>query len=171
MKHIFIFLFVLTFFPVFSQTLSPVVIASGGGEGNVAGTKFYYTVGETVITTVSNPTNSLTQGFHQPSYIISGLLDTERDLKGSFSVYPSPAIETIWYGFEFPKQGTVKVFLTDAIGRLVATLLTESNYVSGKTVNSFNCKDYAAGNYYVTAHFTTTSGEKNQLTKKIQIIN
>ncbi|MFN0048623.1 MAG: T9SS type A sorting domain-containing protein [Cytophagales bacterium] len=47
-----------------SSTLSPSVLASGGGYGAAASANLSWTVGETVVFT-SSPTPNLTQGFHQ----------------------------------------------------------------------------------------------------------
>ncbi|QQS30849.1 MAG: hypothetical protein IPM47_07970 [Sphingobacteriales bacterium] len=50
----------------FAQSLSPQVVASGGGYGTGGGYTLSYTVGEPVIATLSGGSNILTQGFHQP---------------------------------------------------------------------------------------------------------
>jgi gliding motility-associated-like protein len=57
----------------YSQSLSPQVINSAGGSGTVGtGTtavQVYYNIGEPVINTIGNGTNSLTQGFLQPDVL------------------------------------------------------------------------------------------------------
>jgi hypothetical protein len=52
--------------PFFAQTLSPSVIASAGNSFSSAQFSLDYTLGETFVTTLSNESNILTQGFHQP---------------------------------------------------------------------------------------------------------
>jgi hypothetical protein len=51
---------------LFSQQLTPTVIASAGASFQSSEFSLDYTLGETFITTLSNGTNTLTQGFHQP---------------------------------------------------------------------------------------------------------
>lgn len=50
-----------------AQSLSPVVIASGGSTYTAGGYSLDFTVGETLTATLSGGSNIVTQGFHQPS--------------------------------------------------------------------------------------------------------
>ena len=65
--------------PFFAQSLSPSVIASAGSSFTSAQFSMDYTLGETFVTTLSNGSNILTQGFHQPQagVIVEGCLDPE----------------------------------------------------------------------------------------------
>jgi len=71
MKNIFVVLFIGTLNLVYSQTITPSVINSGGSANNVTinGNPVIYTdnIGEAIIATGSNGTNILTQGFLQPN--------------------------------------------------------------------------------------------------------
>ncbi len=49
-----------------SQTLSPKVISTAGNEYNSASFSWSWTMGETIIPTIQNGSNMLTQGFQQP---------------------------------------------------------------------------------------------------------
>lgn len=49
-----------------AQSLSPQVIASGGNSLSGGGYTLDFTIGETIITTLSTGNSILTQGFHQP---------------------------------------------------------------------------------------------------------
>lgn len=69
MKKSIAILLSLFFTMVKSQVSVPIqVINSAGGGGSVGGTgvEVYYNIGETVISTISNPFNKITQGFLQP---------------------------------------------------------------------------------------------------------
>lgn len=72
MKNFF-YLFIIISFGLHSQSLSPQVINSAGGTGSVgSGTnaiQIYYNIGEPIVTTVTNGTNILTQGFLQPDIV------------------------------------------------------------------------------------------------------
>lgn len=66
----------------YSQSISPQVINSAGGGGPVGstGVEVYYNIGETMITTIGNGTNFITQGFLQP------------DIVGDFGLVATPFI-------------------------------------------------------------------------------
>lgn len=49
-----------------SQTVSPFVINTCGGEGSTGGITLTYNIGETFVSTIDNGTNIITQGFLQP---------------------------------------------------------------------------------------------------------
>ena len=153
-----------------AQTLSPQVVASGGNFISSSAGSVSYTVGEPVTTTISGGGNYLTQGFQQPTDIVNGLLDMDKEAFGSFSVYPVPAIEKLWFGYEFPATGQVTVELYNTLGQKLDYTLTES-YESGKVVHSFDCTPYAAGQYFITATFTAADNTKSILSKKFIIIN
>jgi gliding motility-associated-like protein len=68
-------LIIICCFKIQSQTISPSVINSAGG-GGVVGTstvEVYYNIGEPIVSTVSNGSNVITQGFLQPDVV--GSLD------------------------------------------------------------------------------------------------
>lgn len=70
MKFFYIILSIAICYNTFSQSIKPAVINSAGGSGSVGtGTvavDLIYNIGEPIITTISNNTNDLTQGFLQP---------------------------------------------------------------------------------------------------------
>ncbi len=51
-----------------AQSIEPFVINTTGGSGSTGGVSLYFNVGEPVISTISNGTNVITQGFLQPAY-------------------------------------------------------------------------------------------------------
>jgi len=65
-----LFVFVLLATASGAQQLTPTVIASAGASFQAATFSIDYTLGETFITTLSNGSNILTQGFHQPSVTV-----------------------------------------------------------------------------------------------------
>lgn len=60
-----------TFIPCLlqAQSLSPTVVASGGGQGTLGGALVEWTVGEPVVTTFAVGGTRLTQGFHQAEVV------------------------------------------------------------------------------------------------------
>lgn len=71
MKSIFSIIFIMCFATVFSQSITPQVINSAGGGGQIgaSGIEVYYNIGEPIVATINNGTNVITQGFLQPDII------------------------------------------------------------------------------------------------------
>ena len=156
-----------------AQMLTPQVLSTTGAYSAVGGYSLSYTVGEMAAIetfTASGGSTILTQGFEQPQDVLIGLLEISRDVNGTFIVYPNPATDHLWFGYEFDERGEVAVSLYDVTGRKLDYTYSES-YESGKAVHSFDCTAYASGNYVLVAKFTTHSGLVNQLSRKFQIIN
>jgi hypothetical protein len=153
-----------------AQSIAPQVIASGGNFISSSAGSISYTIGEAVTPTLSGGGHILTQGFQQPTDIVNGLLEIDKEAFGSFSVYPIPAVDKLWFGYEFPTQGLVKVELYNTLGQKLDFTITEA-YESGKVIHSFDCTPYAAGQYILSATFTTSANEQNILSKQFIIIN
>lgn len=173
-----IYLIVLSLFAavtVNSQMLTPTVIASAGGFATAAGPNAFtlsYTVGEMTMVETFNANNIwLTQGFQQPNDQLVGILDMVKDEYGSFVVYPNPAVDNVWYGFELPEAGRVSVGIFNVIGQNIGQLY-EGNYDSGKIIQQTNVSTLAAGLYMMTMNFISDRDNKEHvITKKFQVIN
>lgn len=104
----FLFLFALT-------SKSQSVIGSTGGKGSVGTMNIYYTVGETAITTITNDSTTLSQGFHQP-YLFTTALE-ETFLPGEVTVFPNPTASILQIQFEGIKLQNLSISLHDFAGR------------------------------------------------------
>ncbi len=70
MKRISLLIAILaTFINGYTQSISPVVIATSGDYFSTANYSISWTLGETLIETYSVPNQFLTQGFHQPQLL------------------------------------------------------------------------------------------------------
>ncbi len=173
MKKIFLFLSVVVAgFSLKAQQLTPTVIASTGGFSSNANGSISYTVGEmTMVQTFSANGNILTQGFQQPNDNVTGLIDLTKDEFGSFVVYPNPAVDNLWYGFQFPEEGKADIVLYDAIGQKISDVM-HTSYNNGKIVEQLNVSAYAAGLYILTINFVSNKdGKVHTTSKKFQVIN
>ncbi|HWB63106.1 MAG TPA: T9SS type A sorting domain-containing protein [Chitinophagales bacterium] len=164
---------VLLSFGLKAQSLTPTVIASTGGYSysSSAGVSLSYTVGEmTMVQTFSAGGNILTQGFQQPNDEVLGLIDVAQDNFGSFVVYPNPAVDNFWYGFQLPEAGRVSFVMTDMLGQKISEVYN-ANYDNGKIVEEANVSTLAAGVYFLTMNFTSAKDGKTHIaTKKIQVV-
>lgn len=156
-----------------AQSLSPQVISSTGGFSNNGGNgSLSYTVGEmTMVQTFSSGNVILTQGFQQPNDFTVGLLDITKDDFGSFVMYPNPAVDNMSYAFTFPESGNVKVAVVNNIGQTMSDVYN-SAYTNGKTVETLNVTNYAAGVYFMNLTFTgDKDGKVYTISKKFQVMN
>ncbi|MCW3126532.1 MAG: hypothetical protein JWO03_2190 [Bacteroidetes bacterium] len=154
---------------VHAQAVAPQVIASGGNYISSASGSISYTIGEAVTPTLAGGGHILTQGFQQPTDIVNGLLDIEKEAYGSFTVYPIPATDKLWFGYEFPTQGLVKIELYNTLGQKLDLSISEA-YESGKVVHSLDCTSYAAGQYILSATITTSDNDQKTLSKQFLIV-
>ena len=154
-----------------AQMLTPTVIASTGGFSSNANGSLSYTVGEmTMVQTFTANGNILTQGFQQPNDNVTGLIDLTQDEFGSFVVYPNPAVDNLWFGFQLPEAGKVQIALYDVIGQKISDVF-HTSYDNGKIVEQLNVSAYAAGVYMLTMNFVSDKdGKVHTSTKKFQVI-
>jgi hypothetical protein len=155
-----------------AQMLTPTVISSTGGFSSNANGSISYTVGEmTMVQTFSSGSNILTQGFQQPNDNILGLIDISAEDFGSFVVYPNPAVDNVWYGFQFPEPGKISVSVYNTLGQKISDVY-HAGYDTGKDVQQLNVSAYAAGVYFLTVDFTSQKdGKTHVISKKFQVIN
>jgi hypothetical protein len=168
---ILLFSFLLAASCMNAQSISRQVIASSGAYASAGGYSLSYTVGEmAAIQTLSAGSTILTQGFQQPNDITIGLLEIGQQANGTFVIYPVPAVDHLWFGYEFDERGEVEVTLHDITGRVLDFSLRE-NYTPGKVTHEFDCTPYASGHYVITAKYTSQNGQVKTISKKFQIIN
>jgi hypothetical protein len=157
---------------MYAQSLSPTVISSTGGFSSNANGSLSYTVGEmTMVQTFTAGGSILTQGFQQPNDNLVGLLDMTEDEFGSFAVYPNPAVDNLWFGFQFPEAGRIAIAVYDVLGQKMADVYN-GNYVNGKTTEGFQVGNYSAGSYFLSLTFTGDKDNRTRLiSKPFQVIN
>lgn len=155
-----------------AQSLAPTVISSTGGFSQNANGSLSYTVGEmTMVQTFSANGNILTQGFQQPNDNVVGLIDITQDEFGSFVVYPNPAVDNLFFGYQFPEEGKVNIKVYDAIGQLIGDI-HNNNYNNGKTVETYTVTNLAAGSYYMALTFVgNNTGKTHLVSKQFLVIN
>ena len=125
-----------------SQSLSPSVVAAGGGVSKFGDIELEWTLGESVIGQASTNNRLYTNGFHQP--IISRVKGVQ-DLvfNSAIRIYPNPVEDNLLVQFGIPNEGKVKLILTDIAGKLLQQKIIPGN--SSNAELSFN--KYAGGVY------------------------
>ena len=67
-RIVFLITLIIIKLQVFAQSILPYVLNSTGGEGSTGGVVMAFNIGEPLITTISDGTTTITQGFLQPDY-------------------------------------------------------------------------------------------------------
>ena len=129
------------FLGVQAQSINPSVVSSSGGHFVNASHQLSFTLGEPVIATYSNTSNSLTQGFHQTklSVISIGEILMETGIK----VYPNPVVEYI--NVETTNLGNdvwLNLYATDGKLLLHKKMLSPTEKI--------NMESFAEGTYLLT---------------------
>lgn len=155
MRNVFLIVLLAASVIVNAQSTEREVISSGGDFYSNSAGQLSITLGETVITTLSNGTNELTQGFQQTKTTIIGIEDYQTDFE--MNVFPNPVSE----------------FITIKIGEFkeniaLSILTVEGKIILNKTVDnlvtSLNMGGFSKGNYLLNVT------ENNKIIKTYKII-
>jgi hypothetical protein len=139
-----------------SAGLSAQEVISSQGDSYVnANNSLDFTIGETVVETVTDGANELTQGFHQTLLTITSVEDF--DVNYSVKIFPNPTAERVTLSIE--KYEGVTFYLFDIAGKL----LREEVLTAQKTV--VEVSDYAKGTYLLKL-----VGEESKKLKTFKII-
>ena len=98
---------------------SQSVIGSIGGGGMVGNMNINYTVGEAVINTTKNDSATLTQGFHQSSYVLTAIKETFA--AGAIKIFPNPTTSNLQIHLEVGEPKNISNSLYDELGRSIIT--------------------------------------------------
>ena len=124
------------------------VISANGGMATAAGAKVSWTIGETIVATVGDANNTLTQGFHQSKLTVTAINDIQ--IAGvEIKVYPNPTSDFVTVHFsKVMEKPTYMLF--DLSGRLIQQKNIES------TDAKIDMTSYAGGSYILKVN----SGQK-----------
>ncbi len=142
-------------------SINPSVTATTGNYFGTPGSlEVSYTVGEMTAVTTAGDVAALhiTQGFHQPEEMTTGLFE-QGEVPLGFYVYPNPTSGTVWLSYEMPEGGTAVITLTDLNGKTIETLRKQDD-TSGQNMEHFDVSRLSAGNYLLGLQFTTTGGKQ-----------
>ncbi len=105
-----------------AQSVTPEVISGAGGNFQSATHQISWTLGETVIETFNTAGNILTQGFHQPEILLTGLPDYEGN-SGEITAFPNPVRDRLSINFEGLPKGIYTLYISDIRGRRLSQQL------------------------------------------------
>ena len=134
-----ILLILLATLTAVSQNNQYVISATGNHFEN-SNLKIDYTVGETVISTISNDNIILTQGFHQPKYEITSIEKSEY-LNIKFKLFPNPTSDVLNIAIENADNQDLFIELYDISG----TLLLKKRIIN--STQNIDMKNYSSSIY------------------------
>ncbi len=143
-----------------AQTASPELISSAGDSFSNTSYRLDWSIGELVTETYTDAQYTLTQGFHQGTYIVSSV-DENPLLEYSITAFPNPTSDLITLTLKSPfegGEGDVLITVTDFSGKVLQTkqIHSESEQIS--------FSNYAKGTYSVIV------SQNNQFVKSFQIV-
>ena len=98
-----------------SVTAQEVIATQGDSYSNTIGS-IDFTVGEVVINTGTDGSNSITQGFHQSNWKFVGVEDHASSYE--ITIFPNPTAEVL--NIKTSKFENLSYMLYDALGKLIA---------------------------------------------------
>jgi hypothetical protein len=149
----------LAVFTANAQTTSPELVSSAGDSFNNTSYQLDWSIGELQTETYAGSQNTLTQGFHQGTYIITGI-DENPLLKFSVTAFPNPASEFIMLKVKSEKFNEMQYTITDLSGKVLQTgkLLNETKQI--------NFANYAVGTYFISVSQNDRRVQSFQVIKK-----
>jgi hypothetical protein len=165
MKRTYLFCIALVFSGyLFSQSISPDVVASAGDYFSNGTVSISWTLGEVATETIGNGTYTLTQGFQQPNYDAISSVPTYFNPKFDVSLYPNPSTDYIKLTIKGNDDFELTVNLYDAIGRELLTSKVNQG-ISEKTIDM---SMYRPGMYFVKISQTDGEGLKTIQVVKVK---
>ncbi len=98
-------------------TLSPEIIASGGGISKFSGVELEWTLGESVIGSASSSDRFYTIGFHQPILISHDTKQPAEIISSAVSIFPNPVSNMLKVQLQNAVNETMTLTLSDVQGR------------------------------------------------------
>lgn len=145
-----------------AQSISPQVIASAGTHYTGSNAQLSWTIGEPVITTISNGNNTITQGFHQTLLNVTSV--EEQSLAGvNVTVFPNPTSDVLNINLTNNLKN-LQMDLFDMTGKLL-----QARGIGASEGNvQINMTEYARANYLLRVY--SADGSVNY-TYKVQKMN
>jgi len=145
-----------------AQSITPQVVTSSGGYALNGGYSVSWTLGEPVIATAQNGSNTLTQGFQQPAYNVLAI--TTETLQGfDVNVFPNPTSDYITIDWTTNKENTLYITLFDLAGKMIS----EKSYSAADEKVSINLSQLASAQYILEVKDKINSATKIfRITKK-----
>ena len=146
-----------------AQSSDPEIVSSAGETFQGNSMQIGWTLGEVAIATIQNSSQQLTQGFHQPNYMITSVIELPAEI-GQIHIFPNPTSDIIKMELNFDQIREVKIQLIDLNGRLIWT----REQIGSQIEQVKDLTNLSDGNYFLNF---LIDGNKYSQTFKIQKLN
>ncbi|MGK0174835.1 MAG: hypothetical protein ACI9AT_001217 [Ulvibacter sp.] len=110
----------------YGQNMDPSIMASDGGIDSTDQISLEWTLGEVAVATLYGETKMITEGYHQPSIVVSDYDDTQitntaniQIQENSISVVPNPVKSIVSVQMQFPEVSEIYVSLFNLEGKQI----------------------------------------------------
>lgn len=149
MKHqnYLLILFYISFNHLQAQNVKSSVITTSGASMNQSNAKISFTVGEIVVKTITDGTNSIGQGVVNSSTTNIVTAIRENDIsKIKINMYPNPASELVYVDITESKVSDIQVTIYDITGKQISS----EKYAVGNNHIGINTQKWQKGEYILT---------------------
>ncbi len=129
--------------------LSPQVFASAGQYATSPTLTLSYTIGEPIVTTLTDIKLILTQGFQQPEDDFTISVPEFAGQYGVINVFPNPFTDMLNISVDTDKQHELYIYMYDMTGRQVQSQFL-ANHLPGQKQYSISTSGLAQGMYTLT---------------------
>ncbi|MBI5009134.1 MAG: T9SS type A sorting domain-containing protein [Bacteroidia bacterium] len=116
MKHMKMFFILLFFLAAYNDAEGQILNPSGGGDATGSGGTASYTIGQFVLSSGTDGSKTVSQGFQQPYEIITVGIRELTGFRLDCSLYPNPATDHIRLKVENYEGGELSYILYDMGG-------------------------------------------------------
>lgn len=125
--------------------LNRQVTATAGGSGTTGNVRIQYTIGEPVISMITDGKVLLTEGFQQPEELPPN--DPLKPVVKSYMIFPNPASTVLRVQMELLATKDVQLALLNTAGQVL--YITQQTLGSGTNTLTISVDKFAAGIYTV----------------------
>lgn len=128
---------------IYTQNLSPNIIASAGGSVLGTGMEIQWSLGQTGTQTIIGPNIILTEGFHQPFSTLT-VVNGQAEIK-SLSIFPNPTIGVLTVSVSDKNVKILSCYIVNSIGEVVIICPT----IKGTQTFNINVSHLDCGAYFL----------------------
>jgi hypothetical protein len=149
MKKLFLILFINFIWQITSAQISVErqVIGSTGNLTNSGSVKASSNIGEAIISTFSNTSLVLTQGFEQPDTMLITSTVMEDGFKMEITAYPNPARNQVILAFQLDQPLDIGIDIYNETGQQMLNQLKTT--VQNKDKKELDFTGFYPGNYFI----------------------
>ena len=162
-QSLFLFFIMISTGQVCAQSTNPEVLSTAGKTFQGNAIQLDWTIGDLAISSIQNSNYQITQGFHQPYYIVSKIHEFPLAI-GQIKLFPNPTTDYLSLEFSFEEQSTFIIQLFDTSGKMIWVKTKKGKEIE----DNISLRDLPNGSYFLSFIVDETLYSK---TFKIQKIN